>query len=97
MQKKDINEAIRRLIDVYSPLEIYSIEETPNFAFVIIIEGSWQQPLKRSIAGKYALWGLESPKDIIVFTKDEFDERVKNTESVVYKAKHDGKLLYARA
>lgn len=96
-QQKSIDEALRRLIDVYDPLEVYSFEETPDFAFVIVVEGSWQKPHKRSVAGKYALWGLETPKDILVFTKDEFEQRLHDTTSLVSKISTEGKLLYARA
>lgn len=96
-QQKSIDEALRRLIDVYDPLAVYSFEETPDYAFVIVVEGSWQKPLKRSVAGKYALWGLETPKDILVFTKDEFEQGLHDKTSLVHKIKAEGKLLYARA
>jgi len=97
VKQRSIDEALRRLTDVYDPLSVYSFEETSDYAFIIIIEGSWQKPHKRSVAGKYALWGLEVPKDILVFTKDEFEQGLRDATSFVHRIKTEGKLLYARA
>ena len=96
IEQKNIDEALRRLVDVYDPLSVYLFEEKPDIAFVIILEGSWQKPQKRGIAGQYALWGLNIPKDILVFTKDEFEERVHDTSTLAAKIKNQGKLIYAR-
>lgn len=92
--KKNLDEAVRRLVDLYDPLSIYLFEEKPDSIFVIVVEGSWLKPLKRGLAGKYALWELEGPKDILVFTKDEFDERLQDSYSLAYQIKKDGKMLY---
>lgn len=95
-QQENIEEALRRLIDLYDPLAIYLFEEKPDSIFMIIVEGSWLKPLKRGLAGKYALWELEGPKDILVFTKDEFDQRLQDSYSLAHQIKNEGKLLYAR-
>ncbi len=95
-EQQSIDEAVRRFIDVYNPQNIYLFDESPDTVFIIIVDGSWQQPSKRSIAGKYALWGLTAPKDIFVFTRSEFDESACDLDSFAYRIKHEGKLLYAR-
>jgi len=97
IEQKNIDEALRRLIDVYNPLTVYLFDQSPDVAFVIVVEGSWQKPQKRGIAGKYALWGLEIPKDILVFTKDEFEKHVDDATNLVHAIKNEGKVLYAEA
>ena len=97
IEQKNVDEAVLRLIDVYSPIAIYLLEESPDLLFLIVVEGSWQKPYQRSIAGQYALFGLQIPKDILVFTRDEFEQGLRDTSSLFYKVKNEGKLAYAWA
>ena len=95
-EQQSIDEAVRRFIDVYSPQNIYLLDDAPDKAFIIIVDGSWQEPHKRSIAGRYVLWGLKVTKDILVFTRSEFDEPNDDPNNLACRIKHEGKLLYAR-
>lgn len=97
IEQKSVDEAVRRFIDVYSPIAIYVLQEDPDLLFAIIVEGSWQKPYQRGIAGQYALWGLQIPSDILVFTKGEFEQGLGDITSLTYKIKNEGKLAYARA
>jgi uncharacterized protein len=103
--KDTIQEVINRLVKVYNPLEIYLFgsyawgkpDDDSDLDLLIIIEDSEEKSHKRSIKGFDALWGLCISKDILVYTKKEFDERINNTSTLPYKIKKDGKVLYARA
>lgn len=99
-----IDEALRRLIKVYNPLEIYLYGDyawgTPNeessFGMLIVIESSKEEAIKRGYLGFEALLGLAIPHNIAVFTKEEFDKYACDEHSNTYEIKNRGKILYAR-
>lgn len=106
MIKKDIiKEAIDRLIKAYSPLEVYLFgsyawgepHEDSDLDFLIIVEDSEKKRYERAILGHHVLFGLMIPKDILVYTKAEFENAIKDKTSFSYKIKRDGKKLYAKA
>jgi predicted nucleotidyltransferase len=100
-----IEEVKNRLVKVYDPLEIYLFgsyaygtpREDSDLDLLIVIETSQEKSHRRSIPGQRALWGLGIAKDIIVYTKSEFEERLKDQTTLPYKVKTKGVVLYARA
>ena len=100
-----IDEAIKRLVKVYNPLTIYLYGDyawgTPNeessYDLLIIIESSNERIIKRGYAGFEALWGLGIPQNIIVVTKEEFNQFADDQESTTYEIKTKGKIIYVRA
>lgn len=51
---------------------------------------------ERAVKGYRALRGMTIPKDILVFTKKEFEKSDQDVTTLCYKTKHEGKLLYAK-
>ena len=105
ISKDKIQEVVSRLVETYDPLEIYLFgsyawgnpTEDSDLDLLIVVDHSNQKRRKRVSSGYLALFGLQISKDIIVYTKDEFDERIANETSLGYKIKHDGKRIYAKA
>jgi uncharacterized protein len=99
-----IDEAIRRLVKVYNPVQIYLYGDyawgTPNeestIDILIIVTSSDERVIKRGYPAFEALLGLKIPKNIIVLTKEEFDKYTQDPNSSTSEIKHRGKILYAR-
>lgn len=100
-----IEEVKQRLVKTYNPVAIYLFgsyawgtpTEDSDLDLLIIVDSSDERPIKRSIEGYKALWGLEISKDIIVYTKSEFEKAAKKEMSLSHKIKLSGKVIYARA
>ena len=105
ISKEKIDEAVRRLVKTYNPLKIYLFGSyawgTPNedsdLDFLVVVKESSERSYKRPIAGHRSLIGMMIPKDILVYTKDEFDYRANNITTLSYKIKNDGECVYAKA
>ncbi|MFA6527825.1 MAG: nucleotidyltransferase domain-containing protein [Candidatus Babeliales bacterium] len=99
-----IDEAVKRLVKAYHPLKIYLYGDyawgTPNeessFDLLIVIESSDERIMKRGYTAFEALLGLQFPKNIVVFTKEEFDRYDQDKTSTTHDIKSRGKVLYAR-
>jgi hypothetical protein len=63
----------------------------------MVIEKSDQKPHRRGDIAFDVLWGMKVPKDLLIYTKDEFTPRSEDSSSLCYKVKNEGKVLYARA
>src|SRR5438045_2873937 len=93
-----IDEALRRLVKAYDPLQIYLYgdyawgkpDEDSHLDLLIIIETSDEEAYKRGYLAFEALLGLKIPKNIIVFTKEEFERYSKDISSDFYKIKTKG-------
>lgn len=100
-----IKEVTNRLVKTYNPLEIYLFgshawgkpTEDSDLDLLIVIDKSDEKSYKRTIAGYDALFGLGISKDLIVYTKNEFQKHACNQTTLGHKIKKDGKLIYARA
>jgi uncharacterized protein len=105
IEKNVIEEVKNRLIKTYNPLAIYLFGSyawgTPtkdsDLDILIVVDQSDEKTYRRPIPGQRALFGLEIPKDIIVYTKDEFDKRSKDITTLCYKIEKEGELIYARS
>lgn len=99
-----IDEAVKRLVKAYNPLQIYSYGDyawgTPNeestFDLLVIVESSSERPIKRGYTAFEALLGLGIPKNVVVFTKEEFEKYAQDPYSDTHAIKTRGKILYAR-
>lgn len=100
-----IQEAIRRLVKAYDPLSIYLFgtyawgipNEDDNLNLLLIIESSDEKVYKRGDLAFDTLLSLKIPKNVIVFTKQEFDTLSQDVTSLCYEVKNKGKILYARS
>lgn len=103
--KEVIEDVKKRLIKAYNPVAIYlfgsyawgSPTEDSDLDLLIVVDESREKSYERPLVGYDALFGMNIAKDIIVYTKDEFEAISKNKTTLVFKIKKDGKLIYARA
>ena len=78
---KLIEEVKNRLVDAYNPLEIYLFgsyawglpDDSSDLDLLVVVDHSTEKTFKRPIPGIRSLVGLKIPKDILVYTKKEFD------------------------
>jgi uncharacterized protein len=104
IEKQTINAIKDTLVRVYHPLKIYLFgsyawgtpTEESDLDLLIIVSRSTKQSYERAVKGYNALRDMTIPKDILVFTKKEFDDRSSDITTLCYKAKHEGKVLYAK-
>jgi uncharacterized protein len=100
-----IQEVIRRLVKAYKPLEIYlygkyawgTPDEDDNLNLLVIIESSDKKVYQRGDLAFDVLLSLEIPKNVTIFTKQEFDTFCKDVTSSSYEIKNRGKKVYARS
>jgi len=87
-----------RLYEAYNPLSLYVFGSyawgTPtkesDLDLLVVVEKSNKKPYKRAIEGIRALRGLGLAKDILVYTKDEFNQLTKDISSLSYKVEKEG-------
>jgi len=100
-----INEVKNRLVKTYDPVSIYLFgsyawgkpNEDSDLDLLIVVEKSSEKTYKRLLAGHDALFGLCIPKDLIIYTKEEFEKYSGDITTLGYKIKKDGELIYARS
>lgn len=100
-----IEEVKKRLVNVYKPESIYLFgsyawghpDDESDLDLLVVVRASDEKSHKRCIPGRRALWELNIAKDLIVYTQDEFNARVTDSTSLLYKIKTSGKVIYARS
>lgn len=105
VHKELIEEVKKRLVKTYNPVAIYLFgsyawgtpTEDSDLDLLIIVDKSDEKSFKRPVPGYDALFGMGISKDIIVYTKEEFDKRSSDITTLAYKIKNEGELIYARA
>lgn len=82
INKEVIEEVKNRLVKAYDPVEIYLFGSyawgTPNedsdLDLLIVVEKSTEKTFKQPFAAYDALFGMGISKDILVYTKEEFEK-----------------------
>ena len=105
ISQETIQEAVKRLVKAYDPLEIYLFgtyawgnpNEDDDLNLLLVIESSDKKVYKRGDKAFDTLLSLDIPKNVLVFTKQEFDTLLQDVTSLTYEVKSRGKLLYARS
>jgi predicted nucleotidyltransferase len=91
-----------RLIKAYNPKELYLFgsyawgnpDEKSDIDVLVVVSSSDEKPYKRPLKGIAALTGLRISKDILVYTRDEFEELANDVSTLCYKIKQEGVKLY---
>jgi len=94
-----------RLISAYDPQAIYlfgsrawgKADTESDIDVLVVVKTSQEKPYKRSLKGIHSLKGLRVAKDIIVYTKDEFENLADDISTLCYKIKNEGIKLYEAA
>jgi len=104
-ESSQLEDIKNRLVGVYHPLKIYLFGSyawgTPNkdsdFDIAIVIKESTEKSYKRILAGTKALWDINKAIDILVYTEDEFNDKVNHPSTLQYQILHKGVSLYETA
>jgi predicted nucleotidyltransferase len=99
-----IEEVKNRLVLVFHPEAIYLFgsyawgepTEDSDLDILVIVQKSDEKMHKRAFPASMALIDLMIPKDVLVYTKDEFDSRKNEKSSLSYKVLLEGKKIYER-
>lgn len=102
---KKIEEIKKRLVKTYKPLEIYifgsyawgSPGEDSDLDLAVVVDSCEPSKYEMLVKGHKALIGLKIPKDIFLYTKEEFEEYSEDITRLTHKIKHEGKKIYAKA
>ena len=89
----------------YNPKEIYLFgstvwgkpDEQSDLDVLVVVGTSREKPHRRVLKALEALKDLPMPKDILVFTEEEFYELSRDTSSLCHKVKNEGFRLYEAA
>lgn len=98
-----IDEVRKRLVKTYKPREIYIFGSyawgTPNrdsdLDLLIVIDHYQKDLHSLLVEGHKVLIDLDLSKDIIIYTKEEFDRFSKDRLRFCYKVKNEGQQIYA--
>ncbi|MBI2440705.1 MAG: nucleotidyltransferase domain-containing protein [Lentisphaerae bacterium] len=99
-----IKEAVRRLCQSMATERIYlfgsrargEADNNSDYDFLVVIHDSPLPRYKRAQQAYKSLWGLRVAKDVLVFTRKEFDEGLAVVSSLPATVAREGKLLYGR-
>lgn len=102
LDQKTIEDIKQRLIKIYNPCEIYLLEPQQGGnidvdIMVIVEQAGLQQRYAMMAEGHKALIGIKIPKNILVYTKEEFEDYSQDMSTLSYSIKHNGKRIYAKA
>lgn len=100
---RKLAEIVRRLRDTFSPVAIYFFgsyaygtpESHSDIDLLVVVEDSALSPYQRDAQAIRALRGIGVPKDVVVYTRAEFEQRSALPVSFERTVKAKGKLLYA--
>lgn len=105
MNKQIIQTAVKRLVEAYHPAAVFiygsfawgTPHPSSDLDLLVIVDHSEEKPYKRILKGLKSLRGLRIPKDLLVYTKAEFEDLAQNRASLCYKVKHEGIKAYEAA
>jgi predicted nucleotidyltransferase len=98
-----LDEIVRRLRETFSPVAIYLfgsyVHGTPNrhsdIDLLVVVEDSPLSAFERDAKAYLALCGLGVAKDVMVYTRAEFEQRAALPVSFERTVQRKGRLLYA--
>lgn len=94
-----IEEIKNRLVKTYDPCEIYILEphreDEPDVDILVIVDhANLQDRYDLMAQGHHALVSLKVPKNILVYTPEEFEDYSQDTSTMSYSIKRYGKKIY---
>lgn len=105
ISQQTIEQVKEALIKEFNPVEIYLFgsyawghptDESDLDIFVVVDKAS-EDRIKMLVRGHRSLNDFDIAKDIVINTKDEFDEWSQEVPRLSYKIKNKGKRIYAKA
>lgn len=94
----------QRLVETFQPEYIYlfgsaargDMGPDSDYDFMVVVADSQESSYQRSIQGQRALAQFRVAKDVIVWTKEQFDKRLHLAASLPATVVREGVLLYER-
>ena len=105
ISNEKIEEVKNRLVDTYDPLAIYLFgsyawgkpDEDSDLDILVIVDKFKKRRVQTIADGYLALFGTGIHKDLLVYSKDDFEKNADDVASICYKIKRKGKIIYAKA
>ncbi len=103
LDDRSLAEAVRRLVDTYHPQRIYLFGSNArgdsgpdsDYDLMVIVPDDTPSELRACDLGYRALRGLGIAKDVIVWTRGEFEKRLHLKASFPSTIMREGRLLHA--
>ena len=94
----------QRLVETFQPEYVYLFGSTArgdtgpdsDYDFMVVVANSQESSYQRSIQGQRALAQFQVAKDVLVWTKDQFDKRLHLAASLPATVVREGILVYER-
>jgi len=98
-----VAEIVRRLVEVYHPERIYLFGSAArgvagpdsDYDFMVVVRDDTPREIRETKAVFKALFDIDAPIDVLVWTLQEFDKRLHLRVSFPSTIAREGKLLYA--
>ena len=105
MDSKITEEIKNRLVALYKPSTIYIFgsyawgnpRKDSDLDIAVIVKESEDKPYRRIQKGTLALWDIDIPIDLLVFTIDEFSEKLQYRGTLQNKILRKGEKIYEAA
>lgn len=96
-------EIVHRLVDLYHPERIYlfgsaakgDAEPGSDYDFMVVVPDGTPREIRETKLVFRALFDIDAPIDVLVWTRQEFDKRLHLRVSLPSTIVREGKLLYA--
>ncbi len=96
-------EIVRRLVEAFRPERVYLFgskargDEDPDsdYDLMVVVSASAQPAYRRAQEAHGLLWDLGVAADVLVWTREEFEPRLRLAASLPATVVREGKLLYA--
>jgi predicted nucleotidyltransferase len=105
ISQQTIDQVKEKLIKEFNPVEIYLFgsyawghpDDESDLDIFLVVDKADEDRYKMLVRGHDVLGDLDIAKDLIIYTKDEFDRLSSDITRLSYKIKREGKLVYAKA
>ncbi len=96
-------EIVRRLVDAYRPERIYlfgsrargDATADSDYDLMVVVAASDVSGHRRAEQAYRALWGVDAPLDVLVWTREQFDRQTVVAASLPAAILREGQLVYA--
>jgi predicted nucleotidyltransferase len=98
-----LRQAVERLVEAFRPERIYlygsrargDSRVDSDYDLMVVVPSSELPPHRRAQVAYRLLYGLGIPKDIVVWTREEFDRYLPVVASLAATVVREGRVLYA--
>lgn len=104
-RKEDLDRIVTSLVKVYSPEAIYIFgsyawgepTDESDIDLAVIIDHSDLGMAERIRLSSSELWDIQVPTDILVYTREEMEEKAKYNSTLQHRIMTEGKIVYEAA